>query len=163
MADSPGIEGLAEAPKNASSSSFALALHELRRSVKKLVQSESALARAELKQSLVDLGRDIAQAGILGLLLSLSALSFLAFVILALGRLLNGNFWLSSLIASLVLGSIGGGMLSQGIQKIKSADLTLPRTRLLFQKRSKTTRSQKASQEKSPKESNEESKERRVS
>ena len=127
-------EDIIRPAKDRKSLSFGIALGELGRSVKNLAQSEGALARAELKNSMTQLSKDILQEVIFGTLLVLSVLSFLAFLIIGLGRLLDDNFWLSSLILSIVLGLVGGGMAYRGLQKIKKNDLTLPRTRQLFQK-----------------------------
>ncbi len=117
------------------SPSLSAALVELRQSIKKLVKGESALARAELKASLVHLGKDILQIGIYSALLVLSALAFLSFLIIGLGQLFDNNFWLSSLLVSLVLGLVGAWMILRAVKKVQGNDLTLPRTRRLFQKR----------------------------
>lgn len=117
------------------SPSFGAALVELRQSIKKLVKSESTLARAELKASVVHLGKDVFQIAIFSVLLVLSALAFLSFLIIGLGQLFDNNFWLSSLLLSLVLGVVGAWMVFRRIKDIQTTDLTLPRTRRLFQKR----------------------------
>ena len=116
------------------SDSLGIALRGLGRSIKTLVQSEGALARAEMRGAWARFSREVLWEGVFGVLVLLSGLSFLSFLIIGLGRLLGDNFWLSSLIVAIVLGFMGGGLAYGGLRRMKSHDLTLPRTRELFQK-----------------------------
>ncbi|MEO5970488.1 MAG: phage holin family protein, partial [Bdellovibrionia bacterium] len=93
MVDLQFKEEIPEVDKDPSSHSFGSALGEIRRSVKNLVQSESALARAELKESFSNLRKELIKEGIFSFLLVFSGLSFLAFLIIGLGRVLDDKYW----------------------------------------------------------------------
>jgi hypothetical protein len=96
--------------------------------LKDLVQNEAQLMKAEIKESSKDLGKDVTQAAIFGALLALSALPFLAFLVIGLGDLIN-NYWLSSLIVAVICAAVGGGMAYASYKKIKERDFSFPRTR----------------------------------
>lgn len=102
---------------------------ELNQSVRGVVKSELRLAKAELKENSGHVLRHslrlaIAVAGIV-----LGCLSLLAFLVIGLGELLGGRFWLSSLIVALVLAGVGGIAAYFEVLKIKNSDLGLPETR----------------------------------
>jgi uncharacterized membrane protein YqjE len=63
-----------------------------------------------------------------GLLTILSVLPLIAFLVIGLGRLMDDNYWASSLIVGLVLLAIGGGVSYYALSKVKQ-DLTFPRTK----------------------------------
>jgi hypothetical protein len=121
-------ETIAEAP------SFETALRGLSLGLRKIMDGEKKMAEAELKFAIAHIGQGLTQTGIFGILFSLSCLSFTAFLIIGLGQILNGNFWLSSVIVSLTLGLFSGLMARMGLQKHKRSSLTLPQTRQLFLK-----------------------------
>lgn len=118
-----------ERPREEEPHSVGSVLKEVGISVKDLVQSEGELIKAEIKESSRNVGRHSAQAAIFGSLMALSVIPFLAFLVIGLGRLMNGRYWLSSLLVSLFCGAIGGMMAKRAYTKIKEEDLTLPRTR----------------------------------
>jgi hypothetical protein len=104
-------------------------IREIGSSAKDLVQSEIDLARQEIKVTGSRLAKHSAQGAIFGALLSLSVLPFLAFLVIGLGRILNDQYWLSSLIIAAVCAVVGGIFTYRAYQKIKEEDLTLPKTR----------------------------------
>lgn len=116
-------------PKDREGHSVGEVLAELGSSAKDLVKSELELARAEIKQSASEVGRHSAQAAIFGSLLMLSVFPFLAFCVIGLGRVLDGRYWLSSLLVAIVCAAVGGIMAIRAYQKIKQTDMSLPRTR----------------------------------
>jgi hypothetical protein len=116
-------------PKDHEGHSVGTVLGELGQSAKDLIQSEVALARAEIKDSASKLGRHSAQAALFGAFFSLSSLPFLSFLVIGLGSLLGDNYWLSSLIVAVICAVIGGGMTHKMYRKMQQDDLSLPRAR----------------------------------
>ncbi len=102
---------------------------ELGQSAKELFQNEIHLMTAEIKQTATKFSRHSAQAALFGGLLALSTFPFLAFAIIGLGELLDGRYWLSSLIVAVVCAAIGGVMTYRTYQKMKEDDLSLPYTK----------------------------------
>ena len=83
-----------------------------------LVQQEVNLARAELRQAASTLASGATKIGIgVGLALA-GALALTAFLIIALGALLN-NYWLSALIIGIVFLAAGGLMARSAIAEVK--------------------------------------------
>ena len=113
-------------------------LSQIGKSLKDLVQKEMELAKLELKDSAVKVFRHSSRTAIFGLLLLISALPFLAFLIIGIGELLNDNYWLSSLFVSVIFAVIGGSMAVLAYRQIKKEDLTLPRTRESIQNEMET-------------------------
>lgn len=104
-------------------------VREVTESMKDLVQSEVNLVVAEVKESSQYLGKHSAMAAVFGAILALSVLPFLAFLVIGLGNILGGNFWLSSLIVATLCAVIGGGVAYREYKKIKNYDASLPTTR----------------------------------
>lgn len=109
--------------------SYGAVLKEVGTSAKGLIESEVDLVKAELKDTGDRLQQHTAQAAIFGALLAISVFPFLAFLVIGLGRLLNDQYWLSSLIIAVVCAAVGGSMTYSAYKKISQEDLTLPRTR----------------------------------
>jgi hypothetical protein len=104
-------------------------LREVGVSVKDLIQSEIMLAKAEIKDSISVFSKHASQVGIFGALAAISVLPFLAFLVIGLGNVLDGRYWLSSLLVSIFCASVGGALAFQAYKKIKREDFSLPRTR----------------------------------
>jgi hypothetical protein len=85
--------------------------------------------RAEIEETGAHLGRHTAQAAIFAALLLLSVFPLLAFLVIGLGKLLNNQYWLSSLIIGVLCAGIGGVFGYRAYTKIRELDLTLPHTR----------------------------------
>lgn len=111
------------------SHSLGTAFGEIRKCAKVLIQSELELARAETKDLAAQVGRSSVRALVFGSLVSVSILPFFAFLIIAIGDLLGGKFWLSSLIVGLLCSLTSGALALKAYHKIKDQDLTLPVTR----------------------------------
>ncbi|MFN2398221.1 MAG: phage holin family protein [Gemmatimonadaceae bacterium] len=87
-----------------------------------LVVQETSLAKAELKEVGATLARDAAKLGIaLGLGLA-GALAFTAFLIVALGDLID-NYWLSALLVAVPLLAIGGILARNAVNDVKRRGL----------------------------------------
>ena len=67
-----------------------------------LVRDEIALAKLELRESVSVISKDIARLAVAGGVALVGSLALTAFLIIGLGDLLN-NYWLSSLIVTVVL------------------------------------------------------------
>lgn len=107
---------------------------ELATSLKDIVRSEMDLVRAEFREAAPNLGKHTAQAAAFGALLALSVFPFLAFLVIGLGDLLDGRYWLSSLIVAVVCAVVGGLMATRAYKKIKEHDLKFPRTQRSFER-----------------------------
>jgi hypothetical protein len=116
------------------SPSYGHVLRELGVSVKDLFVAEVDVVKAEIKESSRMLGRYAFQAAIFGVLIGISIFPLLAFCIIGLGRLLNDNYWLSSLIVGLVCAGVGGLMGYRTYQKFKRENLSLPVSRHNFER-----------------------------
>ncbi len=92
-----------------------------------LVRQEVALARAEIRQVGGTLARDGTRIGIaLGLALA-GALALTAFLVIAIGDLLN-NYWLGALVVGLVLVAIGAVLAKSALADIKKRGITPEQT-----------------------------------
>jgi xanthine/uracil permease len=88
-----------------------------------LVRQEVALVRAEVRQVGSTLARDGTRLGIaLGLALA-GALAVTAFLVIAIGDLLN-NYWLGALVVGLVLLAVGAVLARSAIADVKRRGLT---------------------------------------
>ena len=95
----------------------------------RLIRSEINLAKAEIKETGTTFTKHIAKIALFSSLALLSVLPLLAFLVIGLGRLLNNNYWASSLIVSLICFGVGGFFAYSAYAKIKKQDLSLPNTR----------------------------------
>ncbi len=102
---------------------------EIISSFNSLIRSEINLAKAEIKDTGSTLTKHIAKVALFSSLSLLSALPFLAFLVIGLGHLLDNNYWASSLIVSLICFGIGSFFAFSAYKQIKNQDLTLPNTR----------------------------------
>jgi len=109
--------------------SYSSVIRELGSSAKDLIQSEINLMTAELKHAGQDVARHSAQAAAFGALLALSIFPFLAFIVIGLGELLAGRYWLSSLIVAVVCAVIGGALAYRAYKKLKDNDLKFNHTK----------------------------------
>src|SRR4051812_48586206 len=84
------------------------AFKEIGMGITKLLRSEIRLATVELKESVRLMGKRSVTLIVFALIGALGILPLLAFFVIGLGRLLNDNYWLSSLIVAIVSFAIGG-------------------------------------------------------
>lgn len=104
------------------------AFAEAMQAFKDMMQSERELMRAEFKHNRNEITKYAKQTGIYGGLASLSVLPFVAFLVIGLGRLLEDNYWLSSLIVGVVFAGVGGLMARRAYNRIKELEM-MPQTR----------------------------------
>lgn len=97
-------------------------LKDITESTKDLVQGELSLIKAEMKTVLPRVARHSTQAAIFGAVCALSVFPFIAFLVIALGRLFGDNYWLSSLIVSVLFAAIGAPIAIRSFKKIKEED-----------------------------------------
>lgn len=94
-----------------------------------LIRSELNLAKEEVKDSARKLEAHALQMAIFGGLLLLAMLPFIAFLVMGLGELLDGRYWLSALIVAAAFALIGGIFGYRAFRKFENEDLSLARTR----------------------------------
>ena len=88
-----------------------------------LVRHEAALAKAELRETGSALAADGAKVGTAAGLALMGALSLTAFLVLGLGNLLGGAYWLSALIVGVVMLAIGAVLVKNAVNDIKQRGL----------------------------------------
>ncbi len=113
--------------------SYGSVLNDVISSAKDVLRSEINLFTTELKQLQPNLTKHIAQAAIFGGLLAVSVLPFLAFLVIGLGEILDGRYWLSSLIVSILCAVTGGTLARRAFMKIKTEDLKFSQTKRSIQ------------------------------
>jgi uncharacterized membrane protein YqjE len=109
--------------------SFATLISEIKAHAKDLIQGDVALLKAEVKDSVQRATKHSGQLMTFGLVVFLSLFPLTAFFVIGLGELLDGRYWLSSLIVALVYALIGGPLAYKAFKKIRDEDLRLDRTR----------------------------------
>ena len=93
----------------------------------RLVRQEIALAKVELRESASVLGASAAKVGIAAGVALLGAMAAVAFLIVALGDLID-NYWLSALIVSVVLLGIAAVMGKSAMKQLKGHEMKPTRT-----------------------------------
>jgi uncharacterized membrane protein YqjE len=92
-----------------------------------LIQQEIALAKLELRESVSAAGKSAAQLGIaLGVAIP-GMLSLVAFLVIALGDLMNDNYWASALIVGVACLAVAGILARRAIANVKGK-LGIPET-----------------------------------
>jgi hypothetical protein len=89
-----------------------------------LIRQEAALAKAELREAGTTIARDGARIGIAAGLAFVGALALTAFLVVGLGVLLGGAYWLSALIVGVVAFGVGAVMARSAVADIKQRGLT---------------------------------------
>ena len=87
-----------------------------------LIRQEVALAKAELRTSAKQVGKDAAKLGVAAALGWFGAMAAVAFLILALGALID-SYWLSSLIVAVVFLGIAAIMANSAKKDMQHAEL----------------------------------------
>ena len=88
-----------------------------------LVRHEVALAKAELRETGGMLAADGAKVGAaVGLALA-GALALTAFLVIALGNLFNGRYWLSALLVGAVMLAVGAVLAKNAVNDVKRRGL----------------------------------------
>jgi hypothetical protein len=108
---------------------YADALKELINSSKDLVQSEIALATAEIKHVAQATSRDLVKVAVFGTIAAVSLLPFIAFLVIGLGELLQRRYWLSSLIVAVVFAAVGGLLAYRSLKKVTDHDIDFTATK----------------------------------
>ena len=120
--------------------SYADVLSEVIGSTKDVIRSELNLFTIEFKAFMPNFTKHVRQVAIFGSLLVLSVFSFLAFLIIGLGEILEGRYWLSSLVVNVVLAVIGGPLCLNAFRKIKMEDFKFIRTKQSLNHTLRTTK-----------------------
>ena len=110
-------------------STFTEILGDIGASAKNLMSDEAQLFKAEIKANLQDIGTDLRNTLFFSLLAAVAVLPFLAFLVLALGIALDGRYWLSALIVSIVWGAAAGSMSYGYYRVLTDKGMRLPLTK----------------------------------
>ena len=98
-----------------------LLLHLLQ-ALNKLTRAELSLLKEDLKTSTLQATKHLALSFFFGFLAALSLLPFMAFLVISLASLLQGNYGLSSLILSIAFLSVGGLASYRSMMKLIKTD-----------------------------------------
>lgn len=99
-------------------------VRDLVQSLSGLIRAEFRLARVEVARNAREVSRDAVRGAAFAVIALLGVLAFMAFLVIGLGDLLGGRYWLSSLIiAALFLG--GGGLAAWSSFRRMGADARL--------------------------------------
>jgi|GEM_PF-1693819 len=104
-------------------------LKEVSSSFKDMVQAEIRLAKVEIQDGLENVASNFAQVAIFGVVTVLGIFPLLSFLVIGLGRILNDNYWLSSLIVTILCFGIGGFMAYRALKAVRFDKLSLSKTR----------------------------------
>jgi uncharacterized membrane protein YqjE len=89
-----------------------------------LIRQEATLAKAEIRETGSRLAGDARDVGIaLGLAIA-GALALVAFLVIALGNLLDGRYWLSALVVGVLALGIGMMLAKNAVNDIKQRGIT---------------------------------------
>lgn len=109
--------------------SYGSIIKELGEGAKDLIQSEIFLLTEEFKATSQRVKKDLISAVAFGTILALSVFPLLAFFVIGLGNILDGRYWLSSLLVAVLCAGIGAPMAYRALKKIKEQDIDFSRTR----------------------------------
>jgi hypothetical protein len=105
------------------------ALRDAQDGFRHMLRSEINLATTEMKIGAVGFTRRSKFLVIFAALAVWGILPFTAFLIVGLGVLLDGNYWLSALILTVLAVGIGGLGIKSHLRKVKDEGLAMRRTR----------------------------------
>ncbi len=116
---------LKDSPKDSPKDSMTHVIAEVATSAKDLFQSEISLIEKQVKELIEKVGKETRQLAIFACLMLMSSFPILAFLIIGLGELLDGRYWLSSLIIGVLCFGGSAIMLSRSMKKLKEENLGL--------------------------------------
>lgn len=93
-----------------------------------LIRQEAALAKAEIRETGSALAGDARDIGIAIGLAVAGSLALVAFLVIALGNLLDGRYWLSALIVGTIALAIGMMMAKHAVSDMKQRGFTPKQT-----------------------------------
>jgi hypothetical protein len=88
-----------------------------------LIRQEVALAKAEMRENVRSLTKDVAMLAAGGGVLLVAALVFTAFLVAGLGDLMGDEYWLGALIVGAVYALIGFVLLNKGKKGLRNDSL----------------------------------------
>lgn len=100
---------------------------ELASETSTLVRQEVALAQTELTQKAAKVGRNVGYLVVGGAVGYAALLSFIAALIIGLGRLLE-NYWLSALIVGIIVTVVAVVMIMSALNSLKTTGITPTQT-----------------------------------
>jgi uncharacterized membrane protein YqjE len=122
----PGRTGNGPVPEH-SSPPLGELLKQLAQDSATLVRQEVALAKAELRQNVKSVARDLTMVAVGAVLAMVGGLVLVAFLVILLGDALN-NYWLSALIVGGIFVLVGGALAMANLKRLKEEDVAPTRT-----------------------------------
>ena len=93
-----------------------------------LVKQEMALAKAEIRENMRSMIKDVALLAAGGAILLVGVLVLTAFLVALLGDLLGDEYWLGALIIGLIYAAVGAVLLMKGKNQLQQDDMRPDRT-----------------------------------
>lgn len=93
-----------------------------------LIRQEAALVKTEVRRASATVARDAMKVGIAAGLAFSGIIALTIFLILAIGNLFDGNYWLSALLVGVAMLAIGAVMVKSAVNDIKGGALTPDQT-----------------------------------
>ena len=93
-----------------------------------LVKQEMALAKAEIRENMRSMTKDVALLAAGGAVLLVGVLVLTAFLVALLGDILGDEYWLGALIIGLIYAAIGAFLLAKGKKQLQQDDMRPDRT-----------------------------------
>src|SRR5262245_12106522 len=108
--------------------SYRAVLREILDTSKEVVRNEIHLAKTEAKSTVERFASHASQLAAFGALFLLSVPPFVAFLVIGLGELLEGRYWLSALLVSLTFAAVGGILAFRALRQLKKTGVRMPAT-----------------------------------
>lgn len=114
------VHGVLHSPRDASLGEL---LKQLTSDSAELVQQEVELAKTEMRETVAAYAKDAAQVGVAASLAFVGVLALSAFLVIGLGLIMGGRYWLSSLIVGAVASGTGYAMVTRAVNDMKTRGL----------------------------------------
>ena len=124
--ETPPVVTVKDAPHAVQDRSIGELFGDLSRETTTLIRQEVALAKAEVREKVPKIGRDVAFIAVGGMLAYAGLLALVATAIIALAYAIP--WWLSALIIGVVVIAIGGALAMSGVNALKRQDLAPKQT-----------------------------------
>jgi uncharacterized membrane protein YqjE len=104
-------------------------IHEVKRGIQGVVRNDLNLARIELRETTGQLKGEVFRLLVSGMAMALGTLPVMAFLVIGLGALMGGLYWLSALLVGVLFIGGGGAIAYRSYGRLKEKDFSFPRTR----------------------------------
>lgn len=114
--------------------SYGEILTDIASSAKQIVISDAELFFSELNKVTSKLGNESKKFALFTILLALSSIPIMAFLIIGLGVLLDGQYWLSALIVGAVFSITGVVGIMMALKRLSKVNLKFPNTKRMVER-----------------------------